>query len=591
MIKIDLNQSYWKGYVKGHVDPFWTTEDYANLPYVKQEITLEEELNQWYSYGYPKTNSFSGMMYSNKNTMPDFVEGFKSMFSNIKNMTFTIYKMETLDVMPVHVDHFSTYKKIFNVEQEDVIRILIMLEDWKPGHYLEIDGEGIVNWKAGDYYIWKHDVPHAASNIGKMSDPRYTLQITATIIKDDSHFYESNKLYEFNIPNRGWINDSHLINRIQNSINNNNGLPCIIYTGNENIKALEELVYLESVRDELNNLGLDIYLYEPLCSYIEGQKEILPGGTKHTEWFYSEFKNDINYDKLRADELDSILKFKKNNNLNTIRVHTCDYDINKYYPYYSDELTLLTNDVCIKTRWYRKILDNEFLNNRLTKKFLSLNYRYTFHRHLTSAYLANLDSRLTWVFSCNEEHMKKSAWYDLDNNVWNKYRKSITQGVDILNKNVPYVLDFDFNQSTVIDHHYFKPRFPEHKNITKIDWFAIEKFYKDVFVEIVNETRFAQPTANYSEKVQQPMMYFKPFILVAPPYTLKYLHEHGFKTFNEFWDESYDHIEDHEKRMVKILELIDQINSMSMDECNAMYQRMMPILEHNQKLLRMTLRP
>jgi hypothetical protein len=590
MIKIDLNQSYSKSYIKGHVNPFWTTDDYANLPYVKQEITLEEELSQWYSYGYPKSNSFSGMMYSSKNVMPEFTERFKTMFSNVKNMTFTIYKMETLDIMPVHVDHFSTYKKIFNVESENVIRILVMLEDWKPGHYLEMNGEGVVNWKAGDYFIWEQNVPHAASNIGKITDPRYTLQITATVIDDNSHLYESNKLYEFNIPDRGWINDSHTVTRIQNTISNNNGLPYIVYTGNERIKELEEIKYLECTSNELNNLGLDIYLYEPLCSYIEGQTT-LPKGTKHTEWFYSEFKNNIDYNSLRADELDSILKFKRNNNLDTVRVHTCDYDVAKYYPYYANELTLMTDDIFIRSCLYKKILDRDFRSVKLTKKFISLNYRYTFHRHLIASYLANLDSRLTWVFKCDYEHMKKSVWHDLSNSKWDNHRSSILEGTNTLNQNSPYVLDFEFSHSTEINHHYFKPRFPEHKNITTLDWFAIEKHYKDVFVDIVTESRFAQPTANYSEKVQQAMLYFKPFVLVAPPYTLKYLHEHGFKTFNEFWDESYDTTENHDERMIKILDVIKKISDMSIEECNDMYQKMLPILEHNQKLLRITLRP
>jgi hypothetical protein len=51
-----------------------------------------------------------------------------------------------------------------------------LLEDWKPGHYLEAAGKPYVNWFAGDTLEWVYDEPHAAANIGL--EDRYTLQIT-----------------------------------------------------------------------------------------------------------------------------------------------------------------------------------------------------------------------------------------------------------------------------------------------------------------------------------------------------------------------------------------------------------------------------
>jgi hypothetical protein len=384
--------------------------------------------------------------------------------------------------------------------------------------------------------------------------------------------------------------DSHLIKRITDVINNNNGMPYIVYTGNENIKELEKIIYPEATIRQINKTGLDIYLYEPLCSYIEGQGLFHEKGTKHTEWFYSEFTSDIDYQNLRADELDSIVKFQENNKINAIRVHTCDYDVEKYYPYYSKYFKLLTDDICLKTRWYKNIVDENFFDEKLKTKFLSLNYRYTFHRQLVASYLAPMDSKLSWFFECDIHHFNKTVWYDLNNEIWKDHRTNIILGTQVLNDKSPWNLDLVFEKSTLLEHHYLKARFPEHKNISKLDWYAIEKYYKDIFVEVVNETRYAQPTANFSEKVHQPMFYLKPFILVAPPHTLKYLKEFGFKTFDKYWDESYDNIEDHEKRLVKIFDVIKSIDKMDMDMCNDMYQDMMPILQHNQRLLRMLLR-
>jgi len=54
----------------------------------------------------------------------------------------------------------------------------VFLEDWQPGHILEIDGSPISQWHAGDYVIWNYDTPHMAANLGLV--PRYTAQITFT---------------------------------------------------------------------------------------------------------------------------------------------------------------------------------------------------------------------------------------------------------------------------------------------------------------------------------------------------------------------------------------------------------------------------
>jgi hypothetical protein len=59
------------------------------------------------------------------------------------------------------------------------------------------------------------------------------------------------------------------------------------------------------------------------------------------------------------------------------------------------------------------------------------------------------------------------------------------------------------------------------------------------------------------------------------------MREQGFMTFGDFWDESYDTIQCHENRMLKIFEIIDHINSLSMDQCISMYEAMGPILKHN----------
>ena len=79
----------------------------------------------------------------------------------------------------------------------------------------------------------------------------------------------------------------------------------------------------------------------------------------------------------------------------------------------------------------------------------------------------------------------------------------------------------------------------------------------------------------------QAIMHKLPFVLVAPPLTLKYIKEAGFRTFDEFWDESYDEETIHSKRMLKIFGVIDYINSKTLHELQVIIERMAEILNHN----------
>lgn len=162
-------------YQCGNIERFWTDE-FKNLVFVKQPVT-QEEANIWQAQGYYH-NNFTGNMYDSRNTMPDWVYKIGEQF-NLQDKTYTLYRMDTLEIMPTHVDHFRRYSELFCNDRTKIRRALVFLEDWKPGHYFEVNSKGIVNWKAGDYCIWEPNVDHAASNIG--TEPRYTLQITGHV--------------------------------------------------------------------------------------------------------------------------------------------------------------------------------------------------------------------------------------------------------------------------------------------------------------------------------------------------------------------------------------------------------------------------
>jgi len=578
---------------KGHVSRFWNHQDYRNFEYVRQPL-MESEIEEWKRKGYDYVKSFSGSMYDNRNPMPDWVHRFDKIF-DLKNMTYNFYKMSQLEIMPDHVDHFQTYMRLNGVEYKNIRRILIMLDDWKPGHYLEVDGVGFVNWIAGDYFIWDSDVRHAASNIG--TEDRYTLQITGTTIQSEEVY---KKVHWYNIPDLEPRKESLYspeMSIMKSKMNKTN--PYFIYMYNQQISGLENINHSVDTVDYLNEKGVDIYLFEPLCSYLEGATQFYPPyGTKHTLLFYSEFHYDQTKDtnRLRADELDSVLDYVERNNLKNVTVHTCDFNADRFYTHYLDKFKIVTDDLFLAhfdTNEFEPLNDNEDTSN-FSRKFISMNWRYAPHRQLIASYLANFaDTYLTWYFKSDMGNVSVEPWYSIHDWVQKNphvFSKMIT-GFRDLNNRTPYSLDLDVKEATSITHNYLKQMFPmkvifDHKKEKYGDNLdRIKTYYNDIFCDVVTESRFAQPTANYSEKVYRPMFYKKPFIMVGPPHTLQYMQEQGFKTFSDFWDESYDTMEDHESRLFAIFKLIDEINSMSIGQLKDMYQKMLPIVEYNRTLL------
>lgn len=73
----------------------------------------------------------------------------------------------------------------------------------------------------------------------------------------------------------------------------------------------------------------------------------------------------------------------------------------------------------------------------------------------------------------------------------------------------------------------------------------------------------------------------RPFVIFGCPGVIKYLHSCGFKTFGEFWDESYDDIVDLETRVEKIINVIKYVSSLPQNQLIDLYNKIRPIIEYN----------
>jgi hypothetical protein len=97
-------------------------------------------------------------------------------FDWLKHKSYSINKMQPGEILPFHYDKYGYYTKTYRVEIEDVHRIIVFLDDWKAGHFLQFLDKAVVNWQAGDWETWQGSTIHSAGNFGH--EDRYVLQIT-----------------------------------------------------------------------------------------------------------------------------------------------------------------------------------------------------------------------------------------------------------------------------------------------------------------------------------------------------------------------------------------------------------------------------
>lgn len=86
----------------------------------------------------------------------------------------SVIKIPPGQTIPLHQDKHYLLQK--NHGAGETWRYLIFLEDWKSGHYFEIENQPIVGWRAGDWIKFHRSQWHLGGNMG--IHPFYSAQIT-----------------------------------------------------------------------------------------------------------------------------------------------------------------------------------------------------------------------------------------------------------------------------------------------------------------------------------------------------------------------------------------------------------------------------
>ena len=159
---------------------FWNDE-FKYLNYIQEPFNDLECLAKWQAqgYGHKVTGAMCDMRFAQPSWNAKFIEIFTEM--GWKDVGTSYYRMGTGTVMPTHTDLYSRYVRVHDLHGQEhrINRAIVFLEDWRSGHYSEVNGRPIVDWHAGQCVSWSYSTPHSAANLGQAD--RYTLQITGWI--------------------------------------------------------------------------------------------------------------------------------------------------------------------------------------------------------------------------------------------------------------------------------------------------------------------------------------------------------------------------------------------------------------------------
>jgi uncharacterized protein YeeX (DUF496 family) len=370
----------------------------------------------------------------------------------------------------------------------------------------------------------------------------------------------------------------------------------LLWRGLGYIHQLDHLNFDQETIQHLNDNGLSIYLYEVFI-YSKTLDEIVKPSRSDTlktfvEKTYSNLLYDFDHHKIKnlySAELESIKRFVSRVGLTRVTVHSCHYKLNDKFLSNYDSFQTITDNVCLPmlVNYINSLYSDGKEKNsfEIKKRFICPLWRYSAVRHLLASFMISNNSRyLSWYYKGSVDTLKNNLWFDV-NQIDTKIRDRIISGVHLLEKNVPIAIDSVTDGSFVEltgEHDFLKhPPGYEGYYIENV----LENYYESSFCAIAAETIYAQPFATFSEKTMIAMKCRRPFIIVGAPYTLEYLKSFGFKTFDRWWNESYDQEEDHATRILQIFELIDFISNLSNQQIKQIFDEMQEVLDYNYRLV------
>lgn len=107
------------------------------------------------------------------------------------------------------------------------------------------------------------------------------------------------------------------------------------------------------------------------------------------------------------------------------------------------------------------------------------------------------------------------------------------------------------------------------------------KFLQYALIYLVTETIADYPYPYLSEKTFKGFLIKRPMIIWGAPHSIKRVRELGFKTWDSYWDESYDSISSISDRCKAICNIIEDVSKLNVNQLQDICINMKDVLEYN----------
>jgi hypothetical protein len=189
-----------------------------------------------------------------------------------------------------------------------------------------------------------------------------------------------------------------------------------------------------------------------------------------------------------------------------------------------------------------------------------LHFKKNIHQHSFLSYNGNLKPhRLALVSELTRLNLTTDALVSFlqgtdvyySNYLFNQLIRSTTSLLD-------YALRIENLKSLKIDFQTHREMMNDNYNYK-----IIHPHYLESWFSLVTETEYDEDSLFLTEKIYKPIYGLHPFIVWGSPGILKQLKQDGYETFPELFDESYDDVYDHKKRLSMVLDEVSKFNNKS----------------------------
>ena len=225
-------------------------------------------------------------------------------------------------------------------------------------------------------------------------------------------------------------------------------------------------------------------------------------------------------------------------------------------------------------------IDNLLIKKDFKKTFGMFVGRSSWDRLLLASHLYNRHKDKTiQTYRTYLDNPSNMLHIDINRLLWqiSSYNNKTLSTINVMDstthfiKNLPLLLD------------------DSHPGVTHIQWDSgavdndIMSWYNNIFIDVVCEKMVTGQTFFPTEKTARPLATKTPFLIMSSPDYIKNLHKLGFRSFSQFWDESYDY-QQGVQRLESIQNIIDDLAKLDKSQLHDLYERMLPTLQHNFKV-------